>query len=87
MARLCSYEKDYKTAVYQVQDIYLRRGYPVRMLNSWIKNNYKSKWQSRILREKETDEEQEHLWLKSEDNPVWSKIDLPRIFSTMSEAL
>ena len=87
MARLCSYEKDYKTAVYQVRDIYLHRGYPVGMLNSWIKNNYKSKWQSRILREKETDEEQEHLWLKSEYNPIWSKIDLPRIFSTMSEAL
>ena len=44
MAHLCSFEKDYKTAVYQVQDIYLHRGYPVRMLNSWIKNNYKSKW-------------------------------------------
>ena len=66
MARLCSYENDYKTAVYQVWDIYLHRGYPVGMLNSWIKNNYKSKWQSRILREKEIDEEQEHLWLKSE---------------------
>ena len=50
MARLCSFEKDYKTAVYQVRDIYLHRGYPVGMLNSWIKNNYKSKWQSRILK-------------------------------------
>ena len=39
------------------------------------------------MREKETDAEQEHLSLKSEDNPVWSKIDLPRIFSTMSDAL
>ena len=39
------------------------------------------------MREKETVEEQEHLWLKSEYNPVWSKIDLPRIFSTMSDAL
>ena len=87
MARLCSYEKDYKKAVYQARDIYLHRGYPIGMLNSWIKNNYKSKWQSRILREKETDEEQEHLWLKSEYNPIWSKIDLPRIFSTMSDAL
>ena len=48
MARLCSFEKDYKTAVYQVRDIYLHRGYPVGMLNSWIENNYKSKWQSRI---------------------------------------
>ena len=44
MARLCSFEKDYKTAVYQVGDIYLHRGYPVGMLNAWIRNNYKNKW-------------------------------------------
>ena len=56
------------------------------MLNSWIKNNYKNKWHNRILEEKKEIEE-EHLWLKSEYNPIWQKIDLPRIFSTMSEAL
>ena len=87
MACLCSFKKDYKTAVYQVLDIYLHRGYPIGMLNFWMKNNYKSKWQSRVLKEKDTNEEQEHLWLKSEYNPLWSKIDLPRIFSTMSDEL
>ena len=87
MARLCSYEKDYKIEVYQGWDIYLHRGNPVGMLNSWIKDNYKNKWQSRVLRERQTDAEQEHLSLESEYNPVWSMIDLPRIFSTIPDAL
>jgi hypothetical protein len=87
MARLCSFERDYKQAIIEVRDIYLTRGDPAGMLKSWIKNNYKHRWQSPILLEKSVGDEQEHLWLKSEYNPIWQSIDIPRILGTMDDAL
>jgi hypothetical protein len=87
MARLFSFERDSKHAILEVRDIYLTHGYPAGMLKSWSKNNYKHKWMNSNLIEKSVRDNQEHLWLKSENNPIWQSINILHIFGTMNETL
>ena len=82
MARLCSNHNDYYKEVAYVRDIYLLRGYPSALLNSWITTESRKRWESRYQDAPEAIGGSS-LWLKSEYNTVWKHIDLHKVWASM----
>ncbi|KAI5116747.1 hypothetical protein M0805_008137 [Coniferiporia weirii] len=73
MAVLSSKFATYQEAVQSLVALYIRRGYPANLVNSWRKINLKSRWESRLITKSVVDRERTPvLALKSVFNPAWN---------------
>ena len=74
IATLCSDLSSYEYALNNLRVEYRARGYPDRLLRSWIKYRKQQAWKSRL--EKPSEKDDEDLFVtKTEFNPVWSSFD------------
>jgi hypothetical protein len=73
LAVLCSKERHFNDACVDLANLYRARGYPDRVLHSWLNNNQSQRWLSKW------NIESQHappMVLKSEFNPVWDSFPI-----------
>lgn len=82
-ASISSERKYYVAAVRQLQQTYLSRGYPDRVINKWTKDKYDKYWASTIAVKHE---DMIPLILKTYINPVWEGISMEEVHAAMRRA-
>ncbi|KAF7760946.1 hypothetical protein Agabi119p4_10355 [Agaricus bisporus var. burnettii] len=83
MATLSSTFSTFIESCKEVACIYIARGYPPGVINSWFKQNYKARWASRLREEPVA--RAEVLVLKSEYNPAWDYINAHQLEERMKQ--
>jgi hypothetical protein len=82
IATLSSRYEDYVNACKEVCDIYIARGYPPDVIHSWLRSNYKVRWEQK-LRDGFIQTSSDVLVLKSEYNTSWDYFNV----QTLSEQI
>lgn len=82
IATLSSRFSDYVEACREVADIYIARGYPPKLIASWLKTNYQVRWDNR-LREIDDKVSADVLVLKSEYNLSWDFFNVQTLAEQM----
>jgi hypothetical protein len=83
MATLCSHRPDYDNAVHDLRLLYCARGYPLKVVMSWIKSNASKSWENRLTSKSR---DARDLWvLKTHFNPSWEFIDIHKVEKAVKE--
>ncbi|KAF7764097.1 hypothetical protein Agabi119p4_8634 [Agaricus bisporus var. burnettii] len=81
MATLSSQFDDFADACKEVADIYIARGYPPMLIANWLKQNYQTRWDTRL---RETSPPRaDVLVLKSEYNISWDFFNVRKLEEQM----
>ena len=84
LAVLSSKDIHYLDALKGLKSLYIARGYPIKILNSWLKANSDKRWRQRLEEPiKGTDE---LFVLKSEFNPIWETFTSKDMFFNIKNA-
>lgn len=79
MATLSSDYPHYDTAVSDLRDLYVARGYPVHLVKSWLDKYKLGRWQNRLAPVESNPQATGLHVIKTVFNPVWSFIDVHKI--------
>jgi hypothetical protein len=81
LATLSSRFDDFASACKEASDIYIARGYPPLLIASWLRENYRARWEARL---RETPPERaDVLVLKSEYNTSWDLFNVQYLSEQM----
>ncbi|KAG9023260.1 hypothetical protein FS837_005890, partial [Tulasnella sp. UAMH 9824] len=83
MADLSSRRAYFDEACQELKDIYLARGYPARLVDTWLTNNANERWKSRLSAR--TRHSQPVHVLKTVFNPVWDFVSAKDLQSVIME--
>ena len=78
LATLSSRPGPYTESLAHLKGLYVARGYPEALLNSWIKENKEQRWNDRLRDQK--DVSGDVFVLKSQFNPVWETFNIHELF-------
>jgi hypothetical protein len=86
MATLSSTKQHYYDAMKSVVALYIKRGYPQNLLNSWLKLNITKRWENRLRVASKSDENAETLLvLKTEFNTAWDYFSVHKLKEVLFE--
>jgi hypothetical protein len=71
LATISSLVDTYCEAIYDLKCLYVNRGYPPVLLDTWIKANLQKRWDHRLDKQSTRDAARPILVLKTEFNPAW----------------
>lgn len=74
LAYLSSRKSYYEDALRELRDIYVARGYPKSLLNSWLSNHATERWMNRFVDKGGMREHESVHVLKTVFNPVWEYV-------------
>lgn len=84
LATLSSKTFHYLDAIKELKLLYLCRGYPMNLIESWSKNHADKRWQNRL---EETVQDAGDLFvLKSSFNPLWEDFDVKTLFAGIKKS-
>jgi hypothetical protein len=83
LATLCSLNSTYARALEQLVLLYVKRGYPEQLVQSWLKKYSTNCWAKRLSEEVKC--QSELLVLKSEFNEAWNYFSAKELGSTIIE--
>lgn len=78
LATLCSDVRYYIEAIKESGTLYVQRGYPVDLVNRWIKDNLKVRWDNRLGVEAQRARIAVQV-LKTQFNPIWQGFDVHKL--------
>ena len=88
LATLSSREQFNVAAVADLKRIYYSRGYPDRVINSWLSKNVAMRWETKNKKKEEKEGMTNPLHiLKTELNPVWESVDITKVFTVMQDKI
>jgi hypothetical protein len=74
LATLCTRRQEYREAVLDLAHLYIDRGYPIKLINKWIKLNLEIRWANRL---RDPEERASSVFvLKSHFNPLWDSFNI-----------
>jgi hypothetical protein len=79
LATLSSNELHYLDAIQDLKHVYIERGYPIRLLSSWIKEQSAKRWRQRLDEPRE--DASDLFVLKSDFNPAWEDFNVQHLFT------
>ena len=82
LAVLSSTRDTYGKALQDLVSLYVHRGYPFPLVNSWLKNNISKRWDSRF-QTRNPESQPEVLVLKSEFNLAWNYFNAKELSNTI----
>jgi hypothetical protein len=85
LATLCSQPQYYIEALKELALLYVARGYPEDLVNSWLREYSALRWRNR-LNSGNARPDEEVFVLKSRFNPVWSMLDTHELGRTVTNA-
>jgi hypothetical protein len=80
LASLSSTPEIYQDSLQGLATLYIERGYPARLVKSWIEKNSQIRWSFRLS---ELEPAGSVLVLKSKFNPVWNEFNVNRLYETI----
>jgi hypothetical protein len=83
LATLSSQAQYYLEAVQELAYLYIARGYPVDLVNSWVKEYSALRWRNRLG---EASESTDVFVLKTSFNPAWSAFNVHELGQTVIES-
>jgi hypothetical protein len=72
LATLSSTSQHYLDAMRGLVALYVQRGYPVKLVQAWLKDNLSERWKQRLTSKDEAGDKPQVLVLKTEFNPAWN---------------
>jgi hypothetical protein len=83
LATLCSLHEHYRESMQGLVALYVKRGYPEQVVKRWLKDNFKERWEKRLVIKDDAGERPDVLVLKSEFNPVWNYFSAKELENTI----
>jgi hypothetical protein len=81
LATLSSRPETYVDALCHLKTLYVARGYPEPLLNSWLRDNKEKRWQARL--QEKVRREGSVFVLKSQFNPVFDSFNVHELFDVI----
>jgi hypothetical protein len=72
LATLSSKKSHYTDSMKGLVTLYVKRGYPVELVQTWLKNNYQERWNKRLDTREVPSQLETPLVLKTEFNTAWN---------------
>jgi hypothetical protein len=83
LAVLSSKENHFLAALIDLAKLYKARGYPDKLVNKWIFDNHKARWEKKFIKNVR---DVAPLIIKSEFNQIWNSFPLSELESTIKTA-
>ena len=83
LATLSSLYSHYCEALHGLVGLYVKRGYPLPLVESWLKNNLQVRWEKRLQIKSTVSEPAQLLVLKTEFNQVWNYFNATELSKTL----
>jgi hypothetical protein len=80
LAVLCSTPNAYIEAINELRSLYIARGYPVDLVNSWLKDNTAKRWENRLGDPRKA---RDAFVLKSRFNRAWDGFNVHELGQTV----
>ena len=81
LATLCSAKADYLNQCQEAVNLYIGRGYPPKLVTSWLKNQKEKRWDNRLITLSEENPAQTLFTLKTEFNDAWKYFNVAELES------
>jgi hypothetical protein len=81
LATLCSDKTDYINQCTDAVSMYVRRGYPPKLVTSWLKSQQEKRWESRLSSPATEDTARTLFTLKTHFNEAWKYFDVSELTS------
>jgi hypothetical protein len=83
LAMLSSNSSHYLDAIVELKNLYLGRGYPQPLVDTWIKNNMQQRWKNRL--EERVEEHATLFTLKSQYNDAWLNVNAHQLLKSITD--
>ena len=83
LAMLSSEFPTYLDAVHDLVCLYVKRGYPMDLVNAWVRKYLQTRWEQRLSNKPVSSETESVLVLKTHYNPTWNYFSTKELGDTI----